>query len=104
MQLCGTLLFVLKMDCFCFKYPEEQRTETKTLQIASMSHACETSSRRRPFKIVYDSQICLQRILKGRRRDEALPGCLEPTAVDVPIAIITYYKPQTASIMPSVVR
>ena len=23
---CGTLLFALKMDCFCFKYPEKQRT------------------------------------------------------------------------------
>ena len=23
MQLCGTLLFALKMDCFCFKYPVE---------------------------------------------------------------------------------
>ena len=40
-------------------------SQTKASQIASMSHY-KTSSRRRPVKIVYDSQICLRRKNRGK--------------------------------------
>ena len=40
-------------------------SQTKTSQIASMSHY-KTSSRRRPVKIVYNSQICLRRKNRGK--------------------------------------